>query len=330
MAVPTITSVTPALGPTGGGRTITIIGTNFQTWQIPPPNGMKTGPVWPTVRVRFGGVACRVVQVPSTTKLYVQPPPTPLPIEKPAFGEGLVSVEVAHLDVDGNVITGELATLPNAYTYRRVQLAHNSDLSRLVRQLALRMQAEIIPNVSVSTHTDYDPQAGDGLDTLGIAETPAIALLGPKLVENRFHSLNQRGQTQLGGGLVGVRREPYTVDLQFQLLAVSDKALESLNLIPLVTQFFMRNRHISMLADPDAPSQGEVEYELVWMADGAPEMGATPNEANLKQFSGRFAIRGFDIEDLTGFLGSQELSRTAQIVEDPLISTEQMALEDDS
>ncbi|HJT90381.1 MAG TPA: hypothetical protein VJ777_00315, partial [Mycobacterium sp.] len=83
-----------------------------------------------------------------------------------------------------------------------------------------------------------------------------------------------------------------------------------------------------MLADPADPSRGMVTYEMEVMPGGQPKMDAAPDNSNRHIFTAKFRVIGFDIEDIAGFPGSGEVSRTAQIVEDPAISLEQNKVEE--
>ena len=82
---PTITEVTPKIGPTGGGTIITITGADFQ-------QGAK---------VVVGGKAAKDVNVTSSTSITAK---------TPAAVEGIVEVTVTNPD-------GQLVTLPTGFTY---------------------------------------------------------------------------------------------------------------------------------------------------------------------------------------------------------------------
>ncbi len=83
---PTITSITPKVGPIAGGTTVTIAGTNFAT-----PS------------VTFGGIAATVVSSSATSITAVTPA---------ASGAGAVNVVVT------NPSSGQSATLTNGFTYQ--------------------------------------------------------------------------------------------------------------------------------------------------------------------------------------------------------------------
>lgn len=330
MAVPTISAVEPSVGATGGGNLVEIRGSHFRLWTIPPPSGRPLPARTPTVEVLFGGALSPRVIVASATRLFAIAPKTSITLQAPEHGEGAVSVVVRNIDEDGATIPGESATRSSAYAYRRVQLATESDLSRLTRALLQELKAQVIVNVSIATHTDWDPDAEDGLNTLGIAELPGIALVGPDLSENRRYSLNEQKWQRVGTSLESVlRRVPYTVDLTFTVVGVSELKAQALNMMAVTQGFFELNKRVSMLRDPSVPSLGSVSYDLDVLPDGDMRMDPTPSDSNVHSFSGRIAIRGFDLEDLAGFSGHQVISRTAQVTEDPVLNVEQAAAQEE-
>lgn len=73
MAVPTITSISPNVGHTGGRTLIALAGTNFRLPTAPAPTGPTTPPP-PSVRVLVGGQAAEGVLVESATLLYCLTP----------------------------------------------------------------------------------------------------------------------------------------------------------------------------------------------------------------------------------------------------------------
>ena len=153
----------------------------------------------------------------------------------------------------------------------------------------------------------------DLLNICDLAETPGVALIGPDLSENRFYSLNATLYSPAAApGEWLQRRPPYTVDLTFTLVGVSDHKQELLNLMALVTQFFERNKWVELQRDPDDASAGSVRYEIDFTEDGDLADTSDPNESNIRSFSGTFVVRGFDVEGVAGFATDQAFSKTAE------------------
>jgi hypothetical protein len=73
VATPTITSVTPGEGHTGGKTLVELVGTGFRLPADPPATGPAPAPP-PSVRVKFGGREATEVQVWSETRLYCLTP----------------------------------------------------------------------------------------------------------------------------------------------------------------------------------------------------------------------------------------------------------------
>jgi hypothetical protein len=240
-------------------------------------------------------------------------PRSPLPVVAPNYGEGTVSVVVRNLDGSGDPIAGESAAASGAYRYQRVQLALESEFTRANRSILRELRLQVITNVVSTPHTDYDPDASNLLNEVGLAEVPGIALLGPDLVENRFYSLNA-WQRSASAGERAIRRAPYTVDLAYTIVGICNHKVMSLNLMAVVQGFFERNKQLFIDRDPDDASKGQVGYTMDLDSDGDMKADHTPSNSNLRIFSGRFSVRGFDIEGLTG-LDNQVVARTADTTE---------------
>jgi hypothetical protein len=279
---PDLGYVSPNTGPTGGRTFVYIYGTNFR---LPDFVGQQS------VQVKFGTKLATNVRVLSTTKLSCL---------TPIYDAGAVSVTVTNLDASGNAIEGETDTLASAFTFFLPKLTaeYESDLSRCVRTLVLELRRQLLPNTSLMVHTDW---AESGGTATYIAELPALVLIGPELVENRFYSLNEEEEYDLGGTPLHTfrrRKVPYTVDLFFNIVGISDNQLELTNLMANTQLFFHRNKYLIMDRDPSDSSKGTVRYEMEPLPNGDVKMSNVTNESNVRMFQGRFQVFGFDIEDL--------------------------------
>jgi len=321
VSIPTITSVSPARGHTGGLGLVEVLGTGFKTWAIPAPTGAPSGPVWPTVEVLFGGRRGSNVAVVSSTRLFVRAPPSPLAVTGPRYGEGPVDVTVRNINEDGSVVTAETATLADAYTYERPQLGHMSDLGRLVRELIRALRSQTLANVSISTHTDWDGDVSDLENIVEVAALPAVVLFGPRLIENKFFTQHGTLTAAAPGGGYAERPAPQTDDLVFMLVGVSNQKLEAFALQSAVRQFFKKNPWLYLERDPEQPDLGFVKYDMVLDPAGIGFDPASDQKSNLRSFSGSFVVRGFDHEDLAGFPGDDVIARGAIVTESPEITT---------
>jgi len=291
------------------GRTMfEITGTNFR---LPPalPAGPTNKKTQQTVQVLFGTEEAISVKVVSSTLVRAV---------NRAIDPGILGLTLKNLDDNGDPIVGETATLSSAITFKRpairaeanaageVLRTNESELTRVVRRLLYELKRQIISNVSLTTHTDYlDPETGSAISTVNMSRLPGLILIGPDLVENRIYSLNDPPSFDEGTPDTdfAITRAPYTVDLQFEIIGMSNFMSEILNLMHAATMFFESNKYIRLQKDPDDLSKGFVEYEMDFVVDDQFKMagGSVAGEAsNLRQFSGKMEIRGFDLDQLAG------------------------------
>jgi hypothetical protein len=299
-----VTSVTPAGGPTVGGTVVEILGADFRLPPDPPPDGIVPVPP-PTVAVLFGDAPGVRVQVVSASRLFVA---------APMHDPEVVDVTVENLDDDGVPI--EEAVLPGAYTFARPKLTEESITARVSRALLQLLKRLVIENVSLAVHVDFDEDPTGG-DIVKLAELPAILLSGPDTAENRFYSTNE--PQQVDGPLAGMfaeMRQPRTVDLQFAVSGISDSNVEELNLQEAVEQALMRVKTLEMLRDPSDPALGSVSYELDVATGGAPRSTTAPNQSNLRSFTSRIIVRGVDLEGIAGIADDFVKIRGCQVEEE--------------
>lgn len=259
--------------------------------------GASTGvgaasPLHDTVRVQVGERAATEVRVSSAERLTCI---------VPAGHVGAADVRLQNLGDDGQPIPGEEAVALSALQYARPSLAVEADLTRLVRTVLQQLKRDVVDAVVLTVHTDYDDASGTELHLANLAALPGLVLIGPELAEDRFYSINERPEVEAADGRIARRRVPYTVDLSFSIVGVASHSAELLNLAASTQLFFHRNQHLEMARDAADPDAGTVRYDLDVPRDGAVRVTGSPNESNVRSFSGRFLIRGFDLEALAGF-----------------------------
>jgi hypothetical protein len=259
-----LTKVLPSEGPTSGLTLLEISGSGF--------------PIDGTVAVLVGGARASLVAVPEGTRILCV---------TPRHDSGLADVVV--------VVGSESATLPQSFTYLAPDLAVETDLTRVVRTLLLELRRQVLANVVLTTSTDY---AAPGAEAAELSRLPGLVLLGPTIPEDRFYSLNALPEDPVAPGVFRVRREPYTVDLEFGLTGVTDRTTDLLNLLAATGLFFHKNTRLVVARDPDDPSAGSVGYEMALTADL--RVASEPNNSNVRHFTGSFVIRGFDLDDPHG------------------------------
>lgn len=302
----------PAEGPTAGRSLVQIYGRNFRLHPSSPPSG-PSGPVnsqivvapkEKSVSVTFGGEEALEVNVVSHILMNVVTPISPLAaLEASGWGAGDVDVVVTNLDDNGDPIPGESVTIPNGFTYRRpkVDATNPSDLLRLVEVLIHELKRQVFPEVVLTVHTDFDSDTTDALNIVDLAKLPAIILTGPDTPENRFYSVNERPEENIGNNVVEIRRKPRTIDLLFDIIVVTDSTMVLINFNTIMNEFVNRNPYLRMYRDPDDLSLGRVEYEFAFQPGGDFKMISKPSTSNIRTFTGAVVIRGFDIEGLESF-----------------------------
>lgn len=313
MGIPSITSIEPAVGLTSGQTFVSIIGTNMRLPPEPPAVGPTDGVLPVTAEALFGGEkAARVAVRNDPTN---PPDGTILMCLTPPHAPGAFDVTIRNLDAAGEPIAGEEAVSPAAFTFQRADLTVESDLTRLVRTLLRAIKAQVLQNLSITVHTDFDDTPEDGLQITTVSQLPALVLVGPELEENRFYSLNEAPEDGGGDGPVlpfTTRRVPYTVDLTFELIGMSSHTVELLNFMNECTKFFHNNKSVGMDRDPWDPTKGRVAFEMDYAPGGQFKIHNRPNESNVRHFTGSFVVRGFDLDESQGVV--VEEARTTESV----------------
>jgi hypothetical protein len=275
MAVPVLTSVQPASGPTSGGDLLRLSGTGFA----------------PRVQVRLGGRLAELLSVRSEGSTSLAD------VRTPAHEEAVVDVELCNLDSRGSPVPGEVVVLPGAYRFLRPRVAREADLTRLIRTLLRELKRQVIANVSTTVSVDYDDTVVDGLNVIALATLPALVLSGPTLRENRFYSANVPREDVVPGaaGPELLRRRPaYTVDLVFTLTAASHRTAELFNLMAAVATFLNRNRWLEMPRDPEDLAKGTARWELDAEGEFRPQL---QGREDVRAFTCGLVVRGFDVDE---------------------------------
>lgn len=308
--VPTLASVTPAIGLTAGGSLVTLVGTGFRVPTSQP--GPAPGP---TVLVLFGGIPATDVRVQSDSQLTCLLPPANdavFPSPRPsAIAPMLVGVSVTNLDDTGAPIAGEVVTVPSAFAFilPKSTSEFESDFTRTVRALVRLMKRELLAEVTIAVQTDYDPTTGDELHVTKFAKLPAFTLIGPELDENRMYSLNEAPSFPDGtvssadgvspGGYIETK-VPYTVDVRYQVACASDTKTELLNLMSNFIAFMHANKWLYVDRSPTNPALGQVRIEMDFAPGGLPRNTSTPNTSNVVSWTANIVLRGLDIEAFSG------------------------------
>jgi hypothetical protein len=316
MAVPTISSVSPATGPSGGEIIVEVAGTNFRLPDPPPATGPVPRPEFTTVEILFGTTpATRSAALSSVLAI------ARLPIHDPEA----VDVTIRNLDNDGVPIAGETATSAAAFTFQRPQIAGGVEsdgrIQNVVKRLILELRRQIIEEVVHVWNTDWTDSPDDVIRETRIAKLPALLLIGPTGQFNRFFRSQARRRIQESEELVKLRRNALTMDLEFDVGVVTNHGGQALRLMELASQFFHRTPWLTCDRDPNDPSQGEIRYEMD-LTD-APSMGRRPSESNVKDASLTIVVRGVEIGLIPGVPDDLVTDRTRVLTVDPTFEIQQ-------
>jgi hypothetical protein len=284
-----------------------VVGTNFRLPPPPPAVAGKLPPPVPTVRVSFGAEVSSRVRVLSANALEAL-----APIASP----GIVNVTVTNLDDDGDPIAGETVTASDAFTYARPKLTDQPDLDRVNRQLLIELKRQVLDNVGIFSHVDFDDVVGGDLDVAFVGKLPALALAGPDITEDRpFYSTNERLEIATSPSTYEAHKAPLTVRLGYEVVTLTEFTSQLMALQTLLLQFFERNKFLRVPRNPADPSAGHVAYEMAWEVGTTFRNTTRPNQSNVKSYVGNIVVRGVLIEHMASFT-SETLDEAGQVVDD--------------
>jgi hypothetical protein len=275
MAIPVISSISPATGPTAGGDLARVTGVNFAA----------------QIEVFLGDAEATVISVREESGNSIAD------IRTPSRIAGTVDLVVRNLDATGVLVLGEEAVLTAAYRFLAPQIIREANLTRLVRGLLRELKKQILANASMTVSVDYDDTAIDGLNVVALSRLPSVVLSGPKVSENRFFSSNTSHEDVVPGSSgpeLRRRRPPFTVDLSFTITAASDRTVELLNLMAAVATFLNRNRWFELPRNPEDADAGTVRWEMDPEGDFQTQLDGSDD---VRAFSCGFVVRGFDIDE---------------------------------
>lgn len=256
MAVPTITSLTPAAAVADGTEKAYITGTGFAE----------------RIEVRFGEAIAVVDGVftegPNRVAIVRVPKFSPAPGEDPGIaGPGVVDVSVQNLDEDSSPVVGEVAVRVDAFTMTRTPTTTPGDLSRLMGTIVTLLRREVLEKVTFGVAVDYDASPDDALRVVEVATTPAIILSGPKMtVANNWRVREPRPELVVGGpDDVFETRTPglaYHMELALNVVTEAGAKRQLFNLVEAIGRFLNANRRLSMLRVEGDPSSGVLRWPL--------------------------------------------------------------------
>lgn len=312
MAIPSITSVTPNRGHSGGGTVLRIVGTNFALPVAPASSGPVPAPP-ASVRVFIGGIEARRVRVASSTVLYVT-------TERRDPAKEL-TLEVRNVGPFGETIGAERAELLEAFEYARPIFTTPSDFERITKALLIELKRQVLEEVVLTAHVDWTDDPSSILRGVRDAKMPSVFLAGPTFRPNAVYRTNERARVELVDGVVLEHRAPKTDDMVFTLGAIAEKQATALSLAAALSDFILRNPFLYV---PRAEGSSElVRFDL--QGEGDVVLDSGNDESNIRTCSGTIAIAGVDTLAAPGFENDQAITATPVLTDAPELESEPIA-----
>lgn len=322
MAIPTVTSITPATGSPTGGQALEVIGTNFR---IPTTANLALNPVpppQPAVRVTFGGTEATRVEFISDTRLFVYTPKRSMPIVgKVTQGSENVDVVVENIDDLGVLIPTETVTVANGYNYLRpgVSTEDSGDYIRASMQLIDLLRSEVLSNTVLSTSVDYDPDTGTA--AIDVETTPQLILTGPSMEFNAFFTFRGESTQPTSSAVEFFKgRRHRVVDMTYDVMGVSNSDVELINLQALFETVVDRNTKIDFVCDPTDPGAGTIPLELHIVQSPTYERVEKHANSDLRVFTASIVLKGFPLGVLPGVVQDGLSSSTHETTEEPTLA----------
>lgn len=196
------------------------------------------------------------------------------------------SDELEPLDEEGILV-------PGAYTFVRPDLGVESYIATAIRALLRGLKREVLSNVSFATHTDYDANTGDRVNTTFLAELPALVLTNLRLPENRDEARNV--SEELEGATVErfvVRAPDDVVDVRFTLVGVTDDTVELLNLLAATKRYFDKHGELRVTRSDGCVLLHDLDFEV------GSEVSVQPASDNVQSFSGEVVVKSVPVGDM--------------------------------
>jgi len=298
MAVPTITNISPATGPTGGRNLIIITGTNFKLPPVPAALGPVAGTGVPTVRVTIGGESAIDVDVTGADQLRVLAPGF-RGADTQVNPIVAVAIVVTNLDALGVPIPGETVTANSAYIYVRPALRapaatyDNQRYGNIVRNVLRVFRRQVHPNTELAnTSVDFGDVA---VEIIHDVKMPNVVIDGPTLLSDNVRSTNESRSTyNSSAGRYDRFIAPVTRMLGFEVRCTVDNKLEGIAFQQSIEELFRRNGYLYVDIVPSTPSSGRERFPFCLTQKPAFSPGSGAPDIHIVKAA--FEIRGVDLE----------------------------------
>ncbi len=169
----------------------------------------------------------------------------------------------------------------------KVDLAVESDLTRLVRALLQEIKRDVLANTSLTVSMDYLPLHPDTPEVVALSKLPCLVLSGPRMSVNRFYGTNE----PISESETTVRVGPLTMDLSFTITGGANRTTDLLNLMAQVGSFLNQHPWLEM---PRVPGGHElVRWEMAPEGDFRVNLHGMDD---VRVFQTGVVVRGFDLD----------------------------------
>lgn len=298
-----ITQIAPDKGHTGGRTLVEIRGTGFREPGEPDP-GVFPAVLKPSMQVFFGDTPALDVAVESTECVFAVSPPCPIPMIYGAGKDDLpfpakVSITVKNLDDDGNPISGEEATVEDAFEYLRPDLSKPIHAWSVVVTMLYQLKLQIHPNVTYAVHSDFGG-FGNAINLAYTATLPGLVILSVAFRDSEIRRQGPKEVPAKNSGEAVRKNEGLEQDVLFEILGVAND-MDELGALMLTTRmFFQNNNKLLVRRNPTDPSAGYIGYTVEFSWGNEMRLATTDSNANLANFTISAAIRNVVLEEMPG------------------------------
>lgn len=189
-------------------------------------------------------------------------------------------------------LDGEAATSAAGFEFLRPDLTKKGPVTLAFEQLMVELRRQVMKNVNFASHSDFDLDTGDMLNTAMLAELPGIVLADLQMPDTVLPV--GRIPTVIDGtnGVTMTKEAEDIVDILVSAVVVTDDPIELVNLVGIMRRFARKNAELLVAVDPSDPSKGRFEYPLEWEQGTAINVTAQRGGDNLHSFTGQLSVRG--------------------------------------
>jgi len=188
-------------------------------------------------------------------------------------------------------LVGQPVTAAGAYEFLLPDLTQKAPVTLALERLQVELARQIYPNVHFATHSDFDDETGDLLNTTFLAKLPGIVLADVQLPDSRLPVAKTDVEDDADGeGGTSLVREPEDlIDAIVTVLLVTDSPVELFNLTAILRRWSRKTTKLVV---------GAVEYPMTWEIGQPIQVTANRGGENLQTFTAQVSILGIPNGDI--------------------------------